>query len=419
MKRHLVMTALMLVATAVCLFGQGALVPDVDTGIKPDLISGRISGFSGLGTRSGEFLSIPTDARGVALGGAYTASADGLGSVYFNPAGLGFITGPTFTFTTINLTLDFQMNHAAGVVTFADGAMVAGGFATFLTMDPLEVTTVYRPEGTGDYFDSYSSVIGGTFAYNISDRFSAGVNLKWVHEDIWDITANAFSMDIGANYHTEFLERTVRLGLVIRNLGTNMTFKGNRLYREIDPARLMDDESPPREITTKRQTRSPRYGNLRASTFSLPTFLSMGIMYQVLTREFDGLMVCGDFSQPNNLDYTFNTGTEYYRVLAEGYRIAGRFGWEFKGDELNHEMQNVKDGEFQFATETYVDEIGQTQTQEVPVMETVDESEILRGLSLGAGFTHEFSTFSLNIDYAYRHTGLLGNWQFVTVSLGF
>jgi len=419
MKRHLVMPALMLIISTISLFAQGPLVPDVDTGIKPDLISGRIPGFSGLGTRAGEYLSIPTDARGVAMGGAFTATADGLGSIFYNPAGLGFLTGPTFAFTTVNLTLDFQINHAAGVVTFADGAAIAGGFATFLTMNPLEVTTVYRPEGTGDYFDSYSSIIGGTFAYNISDRFSAGANLKWVHEDIWDVTANAFSMDIGANYHTDFMGRTIHLGLVIRNLGTNMTFKGNRLFREIDPSRLLDDENPPREITTQRQTRSPRYGNLRASTFNLPTALSLGIMYQVMTREFDGLMVSGDYSQPNNLDYMFSAGTEYYRSIGEGYRIAGRFGWEFKGDEMDYQMQAVSNGEFQFATETYVDEVGQTQTQEVPVMEMVDEKNALRGLSVGAGFTHEFSTFSLNIDYAYRHTGLLGNWQFVTLSLGF
>ena len=419
MKRHLVMPALMLIVSTICLFGQGALVPDADTGIKPDLISGRISGFSGLGTRSGEYLSIPTDARGVAMGGAFTATADGLGSVYYNPAGLGFLTGPTFAFTTINLTLDFQINHAAGVVTFADGAAIVGGFATFLTMNPLEVTTVYRPEGTGDYFDSYSSVIGGTFAYNISDRFSTGANIKWVHEDIWDITANAFAMDIGANYHTDFMGRTIHLGLVIRNIGTNMTFKGKRLFREVDPARLLDDENPPREITTKRQTRSPRYGNLRASTFNLPTSLSLGVMYRVMAREFDGLMVSGDYSQPSNLDYMFSAGTEYYHTIGEGYRIAGRFGWEFKGDEMDYQMQAVSNGEFQFVTETYVDEIGQSQTQEVPVMEMVDEKVSLRGLSVGAGFTHEFSTFSLNIDYAYRHTGLLGNWQFVTLSLGF
>ena len=130
-------------------------------------------------------------------------------------------------------------------------------------------------------------------------------------------------------------------------------------------------------------------------------------------------MVTGDFRQPNNLDYTFNAGTEYWRDLGHGYRIAGRFGWEFKGDELDYQMQVVENGQFVTRTETYTDEVGVERTQEVPVMETVDESEILRGLSMGAGFTHEFSTFSLNIDYAYRHTGLLGNWQFVTLTVGF
>ena len=419
MNRSLITTCLLMLALALAGPVNGQLVPDADTGIKPDLISGRIEGFSGTGTRSMEFLTIGTDARGMALGGAQTAGADGLGSIFYNPAGLGFIMGPTASFTTVDLTVDFRLNQAAFVAPFMDGTLVAGGFATFLTMDPEEITTIYRPEGTGDYFDSYSSVVAGTFAYNISDRFSAGVNVKWAHEDIWDITSNAFALDIGANYHTEFLGKGIRLGLAIRNLGNNPSYGGNRLYREIDPATLLDDENPPREITTERQRRSKRYGELRSTSFELPTSLTMGIMYEVLSTEFDRLRISGEYMQPNYLDYVVNTGAEYVRDLGNGYRVAGRVGWEIKGEELDYQMQVVKDGQYVYSEETYIDELGNTQTQTVPVMETVDESEPLRGLSLGAGFTHEFSTFALNVDYAYRHTGLLGNWQFITLTIGF
>ncbi|MEA2062817.1 MAG: PorV/PorQ family protein, partial [Gemmatimonadota bacterium] len=196
---------LIIAAAAGLLRAQAA---DMDTGLKPDVIGGRISGFARLGTSAAEFLTIPTSARGTALGGAYTALGNDLGALFWNPAGLGDITGPTFQFTNVNMNEDFSINFAAGAIPFNDGAGVAAAFISFFTTQPEEITTIYQPEGTGAYFDSYSSVAGGSIAYNISDRFAAGVSLKWIHEDIWDITSNAFSMDVGANYHTMFMNRT-------------------------------------------------------------------------------------------------------------------------------------------------------------------------------------------------------------------
>ena len=85
---------------------------------------------------------------------------------------------------------------------------------------------------------------------------------------------------------------------------------------------LMDDDDPPREITTERQSRAKDYGELRSTSFNLPTSLNMGIMYIPIQRELDGLIVSGDYSQPNNLDYRFSAGAEYYRSIGDGYRVA-------------------------------------------------------------------------------------------------
>ena len=187
-----------------------------------------------------------------------------------------------------------------------------------------------------------------------------GANIKWVHEDIWDITANAFALDIGANYHTEFMDREIRIGLSINNLGSSMAFGGNRLFREIEKGALMDDDDPPREITTERQNRAKDYGELRSTNFNLPTSLNMGIMYIPLQREMDGLILSGDYSQPNNMDYKFAAGAEYYRSIGDGYQISARCGWEFKGDELDYEMQVVENGEYVTRTEEKSDGLGGT-----------------------------------------------------------
>ena len=387
LKKTAFLTLAVIVAAGGPLSGQ---VPDKDTGIIPDAIGGRIKGFARLGTSTAEFLTIPTSARGMALGGAYTALGNDLGALFWNPAGLGDITSSTFQFTNVNMNEDFSINYAAGAIPFNDGAGVAAAFLSFFTTEPEEITTIYQPEGTGSYFDSYSSVAGGALAYNISDRFAAGVSLKWVHEDIWDITANSFSMDVGANYHTEFMEREIRVGMSIQNLGTNARYSGKKLFAELDPKQLVDDES--NTITVPRTVRASRYGSYQTSSFGLPTTLRIGLSYRALERENAYLSVCGDFLQPRNLDVVFALGTEFHMELARGYSVDGRFGWHIQSDE-----------------ETIKDDAGTV----------LSDSPTSRGLAAGGGFGHDFEEFLLKVDYTINNRGYLDNWHFLTVTVGF
>jgi len=363
--------------------------PDVSTGEMPNPIGGRIEGFSGLGTRSGEFLSIPTSARGLAMGEAWTAAADDIGAIFWNPAGLGFISAPTFQFTNINLTLDFNYNYLAGAIPVKDGVVVLGGFFGMLTTNPIEITTIVNPQGTGNYYDYYTSVIGGCVGYNISDRFSFGVNAKWAHEDIWDITSNAFALDLGANYHTEFLDRHIRFALAVQNMGTNMKYGGKRLFEELPPEDEFGTQKGYGGIL--HPERSKRYGTRMTTSFNLPTVFRIGLSCDLLETERHSLRVAGDFLQPNNLDVTWAVGAEYIRQLGEGYSVAGRFGWKFRTDEQD---VTAEDGT------------------------VLSEQSLLRGLSAGAGFMHDFTVFRLGVDYTYAHQGLLGSWQLVTLNIG-
>jgi len=391
MLKHLRKTAFLALAVMVAAGGPvSGQAPDKDTGIIPDAIGGRIEHFARLGTSAAEFLTIPTSARGMALGGAYTALGNDLGALFWNPAGLGDLTGPTFQFTNVTMNEDFSINYAAGAIPFNDGAGVAAAFFSFFTTEPEEITTIYQPEGTGNYFDSYSSVAGGTIAYNISDRFTAGTSLKWVHEDIWDITSNAFSMDVGANYHTEFMNRDIRVGMSIQNLGTNATFRGKKLFTEVDPKEIVDTES--NTISVPRSVRAKRYGSFNTSSFGLPTTLRIGISYRAYQMENQYLNISGDFLQPRNLDVVFAAGAEYHRELGKGYSVDGRFGWSFQSDE-----------------ETIKDDAGAV----------LSDSPSSRGLAVGGGFGHDFEEFMLRVDYTMTDKGFLDQWHFLTVTVNF
>ena len=324
------------------------------------------------------------------MGEAYTALGDDLGALFFNPAGIGSITGPSFQFSNVNMNEDFQINYAAGAVPFNDGVGVAAGFINFMTTEPEEITTIYQPEGTNNYFDSYSSVVGGAVAYNISDRFMAGISLKWVHEDIWDITSNGFSMDVGALYHTQFMDRDIRVGMSIQNLGTNPQFDGDRLYVEVDPKEIVDNDG--NIVTVPRPVRQSRNGSYTTNSNGLPTTLRIGMSYRPYEMEKGYINVSTDFLQPRNLDIVLAVGGEVHYELGKGYAVDGRFGWKFQSDE-----------------EDVTDENG--------VM--LSEAPFTRGMSVGGGFSHDFSTFVLRVDYTLLDKGFLDNWHFLTLGVMF
>ena len=155
----------------------------------PDVGYGRVDGYSAVGRRSAEFLSVPVSARSVGMGDAYTAVVDDISAIHYNPAGLGFLQETEFMFTRVNMPAEVGYNYVAAATPLADGTWVVGGFYGMLSMDPIEETTILFPNGTGSEVDIYSQVLGGTVAYNFSDRFSAGVVVKHVYEDYWGVTA--------------------------------------------------------------------------------------------------------------------------------------------------------------------------------------------------------------------------------------
>ncbi len=350
-------------------------------GISPDPLSGRLEKYAGIGVRSGEFLNIPSDARGVALGEAACALVDDISAVYWNPANLGFLTSPQVMFTTVNYTLDFAYNFVAAAVPFKDGQGVYGGFMGILTTEPEEITTLVEPDGTKQYYDGYSMVWGGTFAYNISDRFSAGVNVKWVHEDIWDITANAVALDIGSNYHTEFMNRPIRIAFAVSNLGSNLRYTGDRLSHNILPE---DELGRNKYIGTPRQERADRFGYRKTNAFNLPAAFKIGAHYQTYQDEYNTLHVAGEYQQPNYLQATFSVGAEYLRSMGGDNTLAARFGWKIMRDEMG-----------------------------------LEGADKLRGLAAGGGVSHDFWVFNARADYAYSDNGLLGGLHYISMTLTF
>lgn len=363
------------------------LLPTVGSGQGDDLIRGR-SEFNNVGNRSGEFLTIPIGSRAVALGSAYTALADDITSVYWNPAGLAFMGENQSFFTYIDLPLDVNLTYAGAGVPVFDGRGTFAGFVQVLNMGELEQTTVMNPNGTGIMWDSFSFAGGMSYAHNFSDRFAAGFTVKGIHESIADQSASSFAMDFGSNYHTTFRGKMIRLAFAVANMGAPLQFGGSKLNVLIDPP------NPPGEDPGEVPPSNPREATLITTAFQLPTIFKAGLAYDLMSgngaRE-ASWVVAGEFWQPNNQDATVSGGTEYTRRLGgEGSTtsVSLRGGYHFQQDE-----QDLSDATSEFAQ--------------------------MRGLSLGGGFTYDFTSFSATIDYAYRNMGRLSESQNLTMIISF
>ncbi|MFH1069480.1 MAG: PorV/PorQ family protein [Candidatus Glassbacteria bacterium] len=384
--------------TIVPVMAQGTARQDY-TGLDKYLTAGRPSDASFVGVRAAEFLTIPVGARGIAMGSAYSAVADDISSIWWNPAGLGFIQNREVMLTLVDYTLDLTYSYGAFATPIGDGSVVLGGFFGYLDVPDIEITTIATPEGTGDYYNAYDFQVGGSFAYNLSDRFIGGLNLKYVHQDMWNnLSGNAFAVDAGVIYHTELVDREVRFSFNIQNLGTNVTMEGSNLLEEIGPEdRSGNVPTGYRDWSQDNQQFSKRNNRLayrQTHTYRLPTLLKIALAYNLYTSEKVNWLVSGEFWRPSYIPIAYSTGTELNYNFTPFISGALRMGWQIQQDEYTEGMD-----------QSGFDYLGDDPTW--------------RGLSFGGGIQRQIDNMHIRFSYAYRNKGRLSADNFFTLSFGF
>lgn len=183
------------------------------------LLSFSITVYAEQGTTAAAFLKLDQGIRPVSLGGAFTAAADDVNAIMYNPSGLSQLKG-------VELTTMFSMWFAGIYSGYLAGGFNAGEIGTF------GVSVVYV--GTNDIskWDA-AGVSGGTFgAYDlglnlaygtaINKELSLGITLKIFNEMIDDSAAFGFAADLGAIYKLPI--KDLQLGMTIVNLGPKFGF---------------------------------------------------------------------------------------------------------------------------------------------------------------------------------------------------
>lgn len=192
--------------------------------------SGRASAASGA-----SFLKIPTGARSVAMGNAYTAIANDVTALHWNPGGLQGITRKELSMMHAELFADTRYDFVGFAMPLGQAilrAPTAAGERGAAMESPWAAgfSAVYLSHGAIDGRDD-SGNKNGSFtasdfsfslglAHRMTRRTSAGASLKMIRENIASESASGFAVDLG------LVSRTPRLnlGLAIQNVGPSMKF---------------------------------------------------------------------------------------------------------------------------------------------------------------------------------------------------
>jgi hypothetical protein len=330
------------------------------------------------------FLTLPADARGAALGGAFASMANDISAVFYNPAGLALMGTNQAMFSYTGYVADTR--HVTGALGWSlrGGEWGLGVSVSNFGFSDAPVYTEDAQDGNGETYSVSNTAIGLTLALQFSDRFSAGMTGRMVTESLGRAKATGFTVDFGTNYHGEVAGRPLRASFIILNYGTSFTHEGPVLNTQVDPL----DESMNVEDTPAK---------FRTSAFEPPTQFRVGVSYDVLSAANNRFTLLSEFYQPNDADPGVGFGAEFNANLSSGLSAALRGSFNFAGDNRDSDIS----AEFQQAA-----------------FSSDDGDESLDGLALGGGLAFKRGSFSLGVDYAYRNLGFLSSVNQFSVKLG-
>ena len=263
--------------------------------VSRDLLLGQ--GVSKTGTVAATFLEIPVGASAVAMGSAFVSLANDATSLYWNPAGSAWLAQSEVLAVHTNWIADTRFDFASFVLPLEEFGTV-GFNVTSLSMDDMKVTTVEKPEGTGELFSAGDLAVGVSYAHRLTDRFTIGFNAKYIQQSIWHETASAFAIDVGTIFRTDLIGG-LTIGASLSNFGTPMKMSGRdaRQFGILDP--------------TKQGTNSQIPQDIEMDSWDLPLLFQIGVSTTPLKTDNYRLTISADALHPNDDYESVNVGGEF------------------------------------------------------------------------------------------------------------
>lgn len=235
------------------------------------------------------FLKLDVGARAAGMGGAYSAVADGVEGMCWNPAGLCQIKGKGISLVHHKWIED--MNHGfVGYAQIVGEKKTVGVGVVGMFVDSLERRSgaVIKPDGS---FKASDIALIIDYSQEMKQGLLGGINIKIIRQEIDQETGEGIGIDSGIIYTCP--NSKVKLSAVMQNLGPKM-----KIYKE---------------------------------RFPLPLTFRIGTTYQTPDQR---LITAIDISKPMDNYATLHLGGEYKVIEAVGLRC----GYRYKLNSPEHEF---------------------------------------------------------------------------------
>ena len=340
------------------------------------------------GGASGEFLLLGAGARGVALGPSFAALTTDISAMYYNPAGLAQLSQPGVMFSSYSYVAETKYTWGGIAFPLTGGSRAVGFSLGSFGFSDQPIYTIEDPDGDGRTYSVRETFVSVTAAQNFSDRFSAGLSLKFVSDRLGSARGYAFAIDFGTSFHANVGARPIRASFVIQNLGSNLHHDGQDLDAGVQRPAPLGTITVPQE---------PQASRLRTTAWTLPVLFRVGVALDVISQGMNRVTVLGQFDQANNNKPAAGAGLEWAMnsIGNSGFSLAARGSYSIQPDNQTNDVNfgglptTAKSGSF-----------------------TSD------GLGVGGGVSYSRGRARVGFDYAYRNMGVLGGTNFLSFTVG-
>jgi hypothetical protein len=316
-----------------------------------------------VGTAGASELLIPVGTRDIGMGGSTAATSTGIDALFWNPAAVAMMNNSVGLYVShMNYIADIGVDYGAVAASF-EGLGVISLSIKSLSVGSIPVTTTANPDGTGQTFSPQFFTAGLSYSRRLSDRIAVGITGNLITERLGEVSASGFGFNVGVQYNNLASIEGLSIGIVVKNIGPQMTFSGAGLLNQ---------------ASVSGQNRPPQFYNIQAASFELPSSIEFGLGYR---RSFSGdnsLLLSTGFQSNNFSDDEYKLGLEYaYQDLffvRGGYDLAQK-----ESSDLSY----------------------------------------LFGPSFGAGIHTALGSTDITFDYAYRSVKVFSANHVFSVKLGF
>ncbi len=279
--------------------------------------------FEKVGTTSFQFLKVMNDARGTAMGEAYTAVVNNSDAVYYNPGALTDISG-NYDFSASHTKWFMDSKHFAFSMAHKTRRWgTLGLMGLIVDMGYIEETRVshlgfdsemnYNPGLTGEKLYIGAFGLGVAYAKNLTNKFSFGGVMKFVKEDLHYGDASSIIFDIGMLYRTGY--RSINISTVVRNFGPEVAFTQ---VRDTTLVPYSPDDSS--DTITGEGYPLPQTFNIGISAYLIGKGESL-----MVSNMNHSLLVSFDLIHPRDYDQQYGFGLEYgfhdILFVRSGYKL--------------------------------------------------------------------------------------------------